>query len=95
MPSHGRRQQSAALLGVTAFRRQEAAAARLRRIQRRREAERRRLEKKTVQFGHALLSEIEVPGYQDLVRINGPTAQDRLVHRVIPMLQGQMAKYPK
>lgn len=83
------------MLGASAFRRQEAAAARARRIERRRLAERRKLEKKTVQFGYALLSEMEVPGYQDLVKINGPTAQDRLVHRVIPMLQGQMSKYPK
>ena len=92
MPSRGRQQLSASLVGADVYRRQQAAAARRARIQRRRLAQKRKLESKTKQFGYAVLNEIEIPGYKESMETN---YQDQLVHRVVPMLLRQMSQYPR
>ena len=92
MPSRGRQQLRASLDGVDVWRRQQAAAARRRRAERRRLAEKRKLEKKTMQFGYGLLNEIQVPGYKESLETS---YQDQLIHRVIPMLQKHVSMYPR
>ena len=92
MPSRGRDQVSASLVGVEVWRRRQQAAARKRRYDRRRLAEKRKLEKKTMQFGYSVLNEIQIPGYRESLETS---YQDQLIHRVIPMLQKHVSKYPR
>mgnify|MGYP001419508929 CR=1 FL=1 len=97
MPSHGTIQQQAALLGAAEIRRREAARRRAARARRRRLAEIRKLERATTSFGQSLDNELTHSGYVDLVRNanDGISNVDRLVHRIIPMLQEQAKKYPR
>jgi len=100
----GRHMLQASILGVTAHRASLAKAAREARariMRERREAiirrENERLRQSTAAFGYSLESELTIPAYADLVRsgYNGVSNVDRLVHRVIPMLQKHVKKYPK